>query len=94
MKENIQQSMNVEEQDKEVSNGEVTEVAKTPFSIVKMEIGYGVVLGREVLKILATKEACIKYIKEKPWELILNAAYLYHIYVDQVERKEKNTEEN
>lgn len=74
--------------------GKATEVKGTPFWLVQVEINKesnvkeyeektAITMGKEILKIMNNEEEAKKYINKKPWELILNAAYIYTKFTEE-----------
>lgn len=87
-----EQSMLVERAGKEESNGkrEIIPIDETPFQMVNMEEnGWYLVIGNEVMKIMERPEELIDYVNSKPWELMLNAGYLYNKAITKIDREEE-----
>lgn len=76
--------MKFEEKNNYQLNGNpLTEIEGTPFHIVEMENAMMLVMGRDVLKIGETEKELREYVKNKPWELILNAGAIYNKYINE-----------
>lgn len=95
-KELLDLQMNVDTQDSEESNlnEDVTRyipIDETPFALVKDGDVWVIVMGNNLVsskKFIYNYEA-INYIEDKPWELIMNASFVYNSIVNELKNEEE-----
>lgn len=72
---------------------QVHQVEDTPFTVIRAQNAYHICLANQIVanQPFTSIEEALKYIKQKPWQLILTSAYLYGKMVEAKlqEQKEK-----
>lgn len=93
---NLQTSVDTQDSEQSNSNDNVTAyvtVENSPFTLVKIAEKWEIVLGNYKVSAASfddTKDA-IKYIKSKPWELILTTIASYLELINEIKQQNETT---